>query len=124
MNKLFMKSKGVRATTIIKGVIHISSNRCKGQCLIIVMDVIAKANSFGIPKSEKLIKLLRNGIKIGRLDFALITAHAKLGVYFREVGEMLIQPKKGTTESTLNIHCFKIMGEQKWIQMWGQIQKE
>jgi len=93
------------------GVVHISSNGCKGQCLVIVTDVIAKTNSFGIPKSEKLMKLLRNGIKIGRLNFALITAHAKLGIYFRRVGETLIQPKKGTTESTLNIHCFKIMGD-------------
>ena len=79
--------------------------------MVIVMDVIAKVNSFGIPKSEKLMKLLRNGIEIGRLDFALITAHAKLGVYFRRVGETLIQPKKGTTESMLDIHCFKIMGD-------------
>ena len=84
--------------------------------MVIVTDVIAKANSFGIRKSEKLMKLLRNGIKIGRLDFALITAHAKLGVCFRGVGETLIQPKKGTTESTLNIHCFKIMDDPSMIK--------
>ena len=75
------------------------------------MDVIAKATSFSIRKSEKLMKLLRNGTEIGRLDFALITAHAKLRVYFRGVRETLVQPKKGTTESTLDIHCFKIMDD-------------
>ena len=74
MNKLSMKPKGVGATTIIECVIHMSSNRCKGQCLIIVANEIAKGFVFWIIKSEKLIKLRRNGIKIGRFDFALITA--------------------------------------------------
>jgi len=77
--------------------------------------VIAKA-SF-ILMSKKPIKLRRDGIMIGGFDFALITAYAKLGIYFGGVGKALIQPKKGTAESALNIHCFEVMNNPsrtKW----------
>lgn len=43
MDELFMKSKGVRATIIIKGIVHKSSNRSKGQHLVIVANEIVKA---------------------------------------------------------------------------------
>src|SRR6267142_1150060 len=80
VNKLSMKPKGVRAMTIIECVVHISSNRSEGQCLVIVTNEITKAFVFWLFRSKKLIKLRRNGIEIGRFDFALITAYAKLGI--------------------------------------------
>ena len=83
--------------------------------MIIVTNVIAKATF--IIMSEKPMKLRRNRIMIGRFDFALITAHTKPRICFRGVGEALIQPKEGTTESALDIHCFKVMNNPsrtKW----------
>jgi len=77
--------------------------------LIIVTNEITKAFVSLVIRSKKLIKLWRNGIEIGRFDFALITAYAKPRISFRRVGEALIQPKKGIAESALNIHSFKIM---------------
>src|SRR5882672_4199386 len=80
-----MKPKGVRAMTIIECVVHISSNRSEGQCLVIVTNEITKAFVSWLFRSKKLIKLRRNGIEIGRFDFALITAYANLGFLCEEL---------------------------------------
>jgi hypothetical protein len=75
MNKLSMKPKGVRATTkLIEGVVHLSPNRSEGQCLVVGVNMFPKALSSCTIPSEKQIKLRRNGVVIGRFDFALITA--------------------------------------------------
>ena len=85
--------------------------------MIIVTNVIAKASFSCIIMGKKPIKLRRDGIMIRGFNFALITAYAKPGIDLGGVGEALIQPKKGTAESALNIHCFKVMNNPsmtKW----------
>jgi hypothetical protein len=79
MNKLSMKPIGVRPLTIVVGIINISSNRSKGQKIVIMADIFAKGCLNWCLKGEKIGKLRRSMVKIGGHDFALITAHAKLG---------------------------------------------
>jgi len=65
-----------------------------------------------------LTKLKRDGMKIKGLEFALIKAYAKLGICFRGLGKVLIQPKNGRAESALNVHYFKIINNPsmtKWM---------
>jgi hypothetical protein len=89
-------------------------------------DIFAKGSLNGSLKSEKVIKLRRRMVKIGGHDFALITAHAKLGPSFGRVRETLIQPMKGMTEVADYNHGFQIMDNPtmakrmtcKWNQLW------
>jgi hypothetical protein len=110
MNELSMKPKRVGCmTTTIERVIHCSSNRGKGQNLVVVADVCMKAPSNWILRSEKMIELWGRSLKIIWFDFALITACAKLWSYFGGIGQTLIQPMKSMAKDTLSIQSFKVM---------------
>ena len=106
MNEFSMKPIGLRPSTIVVPFINISPNRSKSQKVVIMADIFAKGCLNWCLKGEKIVKLRRRMVKIGGHDFALITAHAKPGLSFGRLREMLIQPMKGMTGVTDYNHGF------------------
>jgi hypothetical protein len=54
-----------------------------------------KIRTTWILASEKTIKILWNLLKLGKLNFALITTHAKLGINMRGDRKSFSSPMKG-----------------------------
>jgi hypothetical protein len=51
--------------------------------------------------------MLWNSLKLRKGDFALITAHAKLGIVDGRGGESFSFPMKGVTKRAFNVHLPK-----------------
>src|SRR5713101_7749823 len=88
----------VRATTTIDRRIECLANRSHSKGVVIKKDMLAKGRTNIISASEEVKKVMRNRLKIGKNDFALITAHAKLGIDVGGVRKSFSSPMEGMAE--------------------------
>src|SRR6201984_430312 len=108
MNKFAMQDKGVRATTIlIDRRSCFSAHRSHGQGVVVKEDVLVKTLASRITTLKEFIQTWRNVLKSRKGYFALIAAHAKLGIVGRRVNEFFSLPMKGMAKRALNVHLPK-----------------
>jgi hypothetical protein len=107
MDELSTQDKGVRALTLIHSTLSCLANRGHGQGVVVKEDELVKGSTKRILASEKTIKVDGNRLKSRKVDFALITTHAKLGIVDSGVGKGFGTPVKGMARRTFNVHPFK-----------------
>ncbi len=107
MNELSTQDVGIRATTIIDGMIGFLANRSHGKGVVVKKDALAKGSTNWIVASEKVEKVMWNLLKLGKNDFALITTHAKERIVDGGVSKSFSFPMKGMAERAFNIHPSK-----------------
>jgi len=107
MDELSTQDIRVRATTTIDRRIECLANRSHSKGVVIKKDMLAKGRTNIISASEEVKKVMRNRLKIGKNDFALITAHAKLGIDVGGVRKSFSSPMEGMAERAFNIHASK-----------------
>ena len=96
MDKLPTQDKGVRSlTTLIESRISCLASRCHGQGVVVKENPLVKLSTDRVIKSEEIIEGLRNGMKSGKGDFALIATHAKKRIVDCGGSESFSSPMKG-----------------------------
>jgi hypothetical protein len=107
VNELSTQDKGVRPLTLIHSTLGCFANRSHGQGVVVKEDELVKGTAKRILASEKTIKVNWNCLKRGKVDFALITTHAKLGIVDSGVGKGFSTPVKGMARRAFNDHPSK-----------------
>ena len=86
MDKLSTQDIGVGAmTTLVDRRVSGLANRSHSQEIVVVEDVFVEGRTDRIIGSKEVKQLLWNVLKFRKRDFALIAAHAKLGIVVRGV---------------------------------------
>jgi hypothetical protein len=107
VNEFSMELEGVRCTTVIDRVIHLSASRSHGQSTVVVANLITKGAVRSAWCGEILIEDIGDVLKRWEGDCPLIAAHAKLGVKVGGVRKSFNSPVQSMARGTLNIHLPK-----------------
>src|SRR6266436_2177656 len=118
MNELSAQDKGVRTTTIlIDSMISCLANRSHSQGIIVKEDALVKF-CIRMVTRQKTIEILWNCFKRGKIDFALITTHAKHGIIVSGARKAFSFPMKGMAGRAFNVHPSKAVNlpsRVKWL---------
>ena len=99
MNELSMQDKRVR--TIATQIDSCFANRSHGQGIVVKKNEFVEGITDRIIANKKIKKGAWNVLKSRERDLALITAHAKLGIYVKGVRKGLSSSMKGMARRTI-----------------------